>query len=194
MVTAAVEGAVDEAVVRRLAGDVGLIVAAVHGRRGKPSLLKRVAGYNQAARHRSWFVLVDLDQREDCAPSAREVWLPEPAPSMCFRIAVRAVEAWLLADRPAMAKWLSIAASKLPTWPEAEPDPKKTLIRLARSSRRREIREGLVPPLESNWAIGPAYTSLVGEFIRKIWRPEIAAKHADSLARCLDRLRLLGAK
>ena len=49
-VTAAVEGAVDEAVVRRLVAHVGAVSGDVYGKNGKPHLRQRINGYNNAAR------------------------------------------------------------------------------------------------------------------------------------------------
>ncbi len=64
--------------------------------------------------------------------------MPDPAPYMCFRVAVREVEAWLLADREQIARFLSIARSRVPQSPETLDNPKQRLVELARHSRRRE--------------------------------------------------------
>jgi len=140
VISGAVEGIVDEAVLRRLVQHVQGTVNAVYGKNGKTHLRQRLDGYNQAARFGSWIVLVDLDHEADCAPLFRTAWLPNPAPLMCFRIAVREIEAWLLADRERLSTFLSITASRMPREPEAEPDPKRTVVDLARRARRREIR------------------------------------------------------
>src|SRR3954471_10845125 len=103
--SSAVEGPLDEAVVRRLAHEAGLSVGAVYGKNGKGRIRRQLHGYNNAAQHNPWLVLVDLDQ-ENCAADLRNLWLPEPASFMCFRVAVRAVESWLLADRERIAEFL----------------------------------------------------------------------------------------
>src|SRR5262245_27099002 len=97
-ISAAVEGIVNEAVVRTLIIFIGASLGPVHGKQGKPFLLQRIRGYNAAAQHAPWIVLIDLDRDHDCAPPLRAAWVPEPAPRLCFRVAVREVEAWLLAD------------------------------------------------------------------------------------------------
>lgn len=192
-IAVAVEGPADEAVIRRLCRDSRLEVEAVFGKQGKHWLLKRLHNYNSAARHRPWVVLLDLDSDADCAPTARLEWLPSPASGMRFCIAVRAVEAWLLADRETLAEWLSVSEARIPRDPESEPDPKRTLVSLARRSRRREIRENLAPPPGSNWSIGPGYIPLLREYIGLYWRPKVAAERARSLARCLLLLERIGA-
>lgn len=103
-ISAAVEGMVDEAVVRRLIAHAGGQLGTVYGRHGKPSLREKIDGYNNAAKRAPWLVLVDLDHDEDCAPPLREAWIPNPAPHLCFRIAVREIEAWLLADAETLAQ------------------------------------------------------------------------------------------
>ena len=165
---------------------LGLVAGPVYGKRGKPHLLRRLDGYNQAAMQSPWLVLVDLDRDGDCAPTCREQWLPRPTGLMCFRIAVRAVEAWLLADREEMAKFLAVSPAKLPLNPELEDDPKAALVRIARSSRSRDIRSGLVPTPASARKVGPAYGSLMIRFIHGQWHPQTAAQRSDSLRRCLD--------
>jgi hypothetical protein len=75
-------------------------VGSVYGKNGKADLHKKIKGYNNAARHAPWLVLVDLDD-ESCAFSLCQSWLPVPARYLCFRVAVRQVEAWLMADAEA---------------------------------------------------------------------------------------------
>ena len=191
IVSAAVEGPTDEAVLRRLIGEAGAQPGAVYGKKGKHHLLNRLAGYNNAARLRPWAVLVDLDQDADCAPPAKAKWLSSPAKLMCFSIAVRQVEAWLLADAKGLAEFLSVSASRIPANPEALANPKGEMIRLARRSRRRAIRIDMVPREGSGRIEGPAYASRLIEFACAHWRPKVAAGRADSLRRCLHRLERL---
>ena len=194
VITGAVEGDVDEAVLRRLVEHVGATPGPVHGRNGKHHLRQRLDGYNQAACLSPWVVLVDLNHDADCAPPLRVSWLPNLAPYMCFRVAVRMGEAWLLADRERLASFLSIRVPQVPLDPEAVDDPKHTMVELAKLSRRREIREDMVPRPGSGRTVGPAYTSRLIEFVvsgAAGWRPDVAAKSSDSLGRCLRCLRWL---
>ena len=118
----AVEGLLDEAILRRLVEQEGATLKPPYGKTGKSILRKLINGYNQAAHFPPWVVLVDLDRDNDCAPDLKAEWLPEPAPHMCFRVAVRAVEVWLLADRESLAKFLSVNISQLPLHPETRYD------------------------------------------------------------------------
>jgi hypothetical protein len=186
VINAAVEGDIDEAIFRRLVLETGAVPGRVHGKNGKSKIENQIQGYNHAAQFDRWLVLIDLD-RDECPASLRALWLPKPAGLMCFRIAVRAVESWLLADREAVAGFLGIALSKVPHKPDAEIDPKRTLIDLARSSHS-EIRRDLVPHPESGRTVGPGYSSRMKDYITNHWRPEVAAKSSDSLRR--SRLRI----
>lgn len=189
----AVEGLVDEAVLRRLVGFVGARLGAAHVKNGKPNLLKNLKGYNRAAIHVPWVVLIDLDQDASCAASAVLDWLREPAPFMCFRVAVRSVEAWLLADQERIASFLGIHQARIPRDPDAEDNPKRLLVDIASHSRHRRIREGMVPRPASGRMVGPLYVSLMIEFINEHWSPEDAVNYSDSLKRCCVRLNALAA-
>ena len=185
--TGAVEGLVDEAVFRRLVKAVGAIPGPVHGKRGKAHLLQALNGYNNAARISPWLVIVDLDDDTECAPPLRAKHLPKPKDKMCFRIAVREIESWLLADPDRLSALLGVEGSLLPPNPDNEKDPKKVVVDLARKSRSSEIRRDLVPREGSGRVEGPAYTSRLVEFIsdaRRGWRPLVAARSSDSLNRC----------
>lgn len=191
VITAAVEGLIDEAVVRRLTEHVGAELGRVHGKNGKGYLRQRLGGYNNAARFQPWIVLVDLNREAECPPPLRAAWLPEPAPNMCLRVAVRAVESWLLADRDRLARFLALRTGQVPADPESVDDPKRAMVEVARHSRRRDIREDMVPRPGSDGVVGPAYTSRLIEFVAVHWRPEVAARSSESLQRCLVRLRAL---
>lgn len=195
-VSLVVEGTIDEFVAGVLIRNAGGTVGQVHGRKGKARVIANLSGYNQAAAtmESPWFVLVDLDHDEDCAPSLRRRLLPEPAPSLCFRVAVREVESWLLADRDRVASYFGIARAAVPASPETLPHPKQTLVDLCRGSRSRRTRTAMVPRPGSGRAVGSGYTNEVIGFIsdqERGWRCEMAAQAAHSLRRamaCLQRL------
>ena len=159
IISAAVEGDVDEAVVRRLVAHAGGQTGDVYGKNGKPALRRRIDGYNNAARYAPWVVLVDLDNDADCAPSIREEWVPAPAPNLCFRIAVREVEARPMADAQTLARYLSVGLGRIPADPETLERPKDAMVDLARRSRRNDIRKDMVPRQKSGRRVGPAYAS-----------------------------------
>ncbi len=191
VISAAVEGIVDEAVVRKLMAHTGATPGDVYGKQGKSFLRQRIAGYNNAAQRAPWIILVDLDRDHDCAPLLCNAWLPEPARHLCFRVAVREVEAWLLSDTERLAGFLSVARGKVPPDPEVLETPKTAMVNLARASRRRAIQDDMVPREASGRQVGPAYSSRLIEFVSSYWRPEVAAARSDSLQRAIDCLKRL---
>jgi len=190
-VSGAVEGIVDEAVFRRLVRESEGHTGPVYRKNGKGALLSRLPGYNHAARFGPWFVLLDLDRDADCAPPFRDRWLGHPEPRMCFRIAVRSVEAWLMADGARMAQFLRVQPSLLPSAPDALSHPKQALIELVRQSPMRDLRADMLPRPGSGRVVGPAYSSRLIEFVEARWRPETAERRSDSLRRCVLRLKQL---
>jgi hypothetical protein len=188
----AVEGELDDAVVRRVAGHIGAEVGSVFGMEGKPQLRGRIAGYNAAAQWSPWVVLVDLDESHPCAGELRKEWLPDESPMMCFRVAVRQIESWLLADIEKSAAYLGVSRALLPRNPDEELNAKRRLVQLAENSRWRRIREAIVPAPGSGRAIGPLYNATLRKFVAEQWRPDVAAERSDSLRRflvALDSLR-----
>lgn len=194
VISCAVEGVVDAAVAQRLISHVGAQLGQIYGQKGKQFLLKRLNGYLQAARRAPWLVLVDLDTEADCAPLMRSRWLPENTANLCFRIAVREIESWLMADPERLASFLGVNSGAIPPYPEVVPEPKAQMVVLARASRRREIRQDMVPSQSSGRTEGPAYASRLVEFVQdeaRGWRPDVASARAPSLDKCIACLRRL---
>jgi hypothetical protein len=189
VLTAAVEGLADEVLLKRICSSVGVSVGQIYGRYGKSYILARLNGYNHSAQFRHWVVLVDLDDDGTCVPEVLPQWLPTPSRLMRLRVAVRALEAWLLADTERIAKFLAVPVAEIPADPDRVADPKRFMVQIARSSRRRAIREDMVPNIGSGQHVGPAYTSRMIEFIQSVesgWRPNVAAGNSDSLRRCIS--------
>lgn len=188
VVFAAVEGPVDEAVVRAVIAHAGGVPGPVYGKKGKGDLRNRIRSYNHAARLSPWVIVVDLDHEADCPPGLVADWMPDPAPHMCFRVAVRTVESWLMADAARLAAFLKVSIDAVPTRPEQVEDPKETMVNLARRSRSRDIRLDMVPRSGSGRKVGPAYGSRLVEFVEwspHRWRPDVAAERSESLRRCI---------
>ena len=103
---------------------------------------------------------------------------------MCLRLAVRQVEAWLLADRESFAARFDIRR-RLPESPEAEPDPKATVVNLCRGSGSRDVRGAMVPRPESGRKVGPEYAANIRSYAEHDWDPERARTSAPSLDRAI---------
>jgi len=195
-ISLALEGDTDEPVALKLLAHAGAAPGPVHGRTGKADLKRRIRGFAAAAQHSPWLVLVDLDHEFGCAANLRAAWLPTSPPHLPFRVAVRAIEAWLLADAQAIARFLRVSHKVVPADPEHLPQPKRVLVDLAGRSSSREVRDAMQPRAGSGRAVGPLYASKIIEFARDHWSVARAATRSDSLARavrCLERLVSSGA-
>ena len=187
----ATEGVIDTVVVQRICRQLGIHIRAVYGEQGKDRLNQRMEGYNRAARLWPWLVLRDLNSDAECAPLLRHNLLPNPAPHMVFRLAVREVESWLLADRDAFAQFFSVHVQNISDEPESIVNPKRHLVDIVRRSRSRQMRSEIVPRAGSGRSVGPGYRGRITDFVRMAWSPTTASHRSDSLRRCLDRLSLV---
>lgn len=106
-----------------------------------------------------------------------------------LRIAERMLESWFLAD-DSLADFFHIPGSLLPRNPEAETNPKQTLVNLARRSRSARLRSDLVPDEGSSGIVGKGYTPKMTEFIENHWQPNRAQYRSESLRRALAAIRL----
>lgn len=182
----------DLMVLRRLLRDAGMIP-------GRPLWGEASTGKDRmTGRFRGWaagapfgppiVVLRDLDMDASCPGDLRRRLAPPPTPGFLLRIAVRSVDAWLLADRERLAAHIGVRAAHLPADPETCVDPKAALCEAARRSSRRAVREGLPPREGSGRKQGPDYVDHLGEFIEADWTPAEAAARSESLRRAIERI------
>jgi hypothetical protein len=187
-VNIAVEGELDEAVLKKVLASVDIEVVNVFGKRGKNNLKENVPRFNQAAQYGRWVILVDLNNDAECPPPFVNSWLPSRNQNLQLRVAVRTIEAWLLAERDEIARFLAASKQRIPLYPENEDKPKRILINIARHSRSKAIRTDIVPKDGSTAIQGPGYTTCLIEFAIKYWNPERAASNASSLKRSIKSL------
>ena len=161
--------------------------------RGNTYLRRRAPELNRSAKGPSYvFMFTDLDSPRSCAPELIQSWVNAPLnPGFFLRVAVMEIESWIMADRDAMAAFLSIPVDRIPGTPDDIPNPKEFLVSLARGSRKKSLREQLVPPKRAVTArVGPEYNSSLGQFVRDDWSLERAAEVSPSLKRTLNRITL----
>jgi hypothetical protein len=190
-VNLATEDELSETVLRRLLdhAERGYAIGAAFGRRGFGYLRGSIANWNHAARFVPFVVLTDLDRRP-CPAGLVKDWLGEAKhPNLLLRVAVREVEAWLLADRASIARFLHVSEKWVPLDPDGLSDPKAALIDASRRSRSEMIRERIAPKRGSTATQGREYNACLAEFVQTDWSIEEAASHSASLKRTVARLR-----
>lgn len=187
----ATEDALSEAVADRLVAEVnqGLQVVVRIGRKGNSYLRKRFPELGRTARSIPVLLLTDLDST-DSAPTLLGAWSPGGAvpEGMLFRVVVREIEAWLLADRKGFADFFKVPKEKIPENPETIDDPKQFLLHLIRSYSNKESKAAILPERGSKARIGLGYNQILSRFVEEGWSIRRAAATSDSLMRTFQRL------
>lgn len=131
-------------------------------------------------------VLTDLDMVE-CAPSLINKWFCalrlERADDFLFRVSVREIEAWLLADSGNFSAFCGCPMNQIPIDPESELDPKQRLLSLIRRYGHRELKADMLPYKGSSSVVGVGYNMRLIDFVCQSWDIESALERSDSLFR-----------
>ena len=158
------------------------------GLSGYGQIKVQLPAFNAAAHEGQPFVvLTDLDVHTQCPGQLLPKWLPNvaPSPNLVFRVAVKEVEAWLVADRHNVATFLEVDLANLPTNAEALADPKMEIVRLARLSNSQAIYNDLVPSAGSTAQVGRGFERALRTFVEDHWNIDEAASCSRSLDKAL---------
>lgn len=155
---------------------------------GNGYLKSRIANFNQMAEREPVFVLTDLDTGA-CPSDLVTRWLRDMnvSPNLFLRVAIREIEAWLMADLEGLSTALQVDASAFTEDPETLADPKARLLQIVRQAPR-EIRQEMLATRGTVASQGIGYNRLLGNFVIDSWSPERAAPRSESLSRCIERL------
>ena len=162
-------------VVSRATGGFGVI---------KASLSK----YGQLSRQVPVLVVVDLD-RAACPVALMEAWGVDGGrfPDLCFRIAVRECESWLMADPEAAARYFGMQPVHLPREPDDEEDPKASFLSVLRrrSRGKRRLIDEMLPAKGAESVVGLGYNTHLRAFVETEWSVARAMTRSESLARAV---------
>ena len=138
------------------------------GLSGYGQIKAQLPAFNNLAKAKPVIVLTDLDVHMQCPGELWSKWMPKinKHPNLVFRVAVKEVEAWLLADRDNMAALLSIPLVDVPLDPESLEDPKVEIVNLARKSPSQDIHHALVPVAGSTAEVGRSFDTTLANFAR----------------------------
>lgn len=160
-------------------------IVGISGRKGNAYIRQKLKAFNAASAHLPHIIITDLD-RKACAPGLLEEWVNfKMNPNFLFRIAEKEIEAWILADREEAARFPGVSVTKIPSDTQSIPDPKVHIINLARTSRKRTIKD--IIPIGTSTQ-GPGYNSILSDFILNYWNPERAAGNNRSLQKAIQKL------
>lgn len=145
-------------------------------------------GWNRAAKGTPFVVLTDLDTAP-CPGELIKSWLAnDQHPNLLFRVAVREVESWLMADTDNFAHYIATRKTLMPEDPDGLVDAKRTLIQLAKKSSSSSIRQRLVPRKNSTATQGRDHNGCLSIFVNCSWNIESARTRSPSLERTIARL------
>ena len=184
MIPTLVEGHLDERLLGALWRQLGKEGRALNVRdAGGSPFWEHARRYNEAAKHQTVIGLADLEQ-SPCASEAFEKLNKPLSQGFKLRLAVRMIESWIMADRNSFAIHLGIRLARVPEQPDLLPHPKRTVVELARHSRKKAVRDALVPT--GLGLVGAEYTPFMAGFVESRWRLDRARESSPSLERaCL---------
>ena len=185
----AIEDELSEAISTKILKNFGIEIITVLSEGGNAYLRQKAPELNRSAKGIDIFLLTDLNSSKHCPLELINSWIKGPLnPRFLLRVAIMEVESWLMADREGLAHFLAIPVNRIPTNTDDIPDPKEFLVSLARKSKKRKLRDELVPKQGARISIGYGYNTRLSEFVREHWNLERAATVSPSLKRTLNRL------
>lgn len=158
---------------------------------GFGKIKKNIRAYNNAAKGWLWFVLADLDEdKGGCAPELVSDLLSGvlPHPNLIFRVAVREVESWVMADREAFSSLTCIPVEALPKETDTIDDPKAFIFPLIKKYSAKSFADAVLPGEDTTRKIGFEYNERFTLFVKKTWDARRAETHSDSLCRAMRAL------
>lgn len=184
----ATEDELSEEVGLRLSAEVGLPVGIRLRKGGNGYLRSRTPNFCQMSFHIPVILITDLDQMA-CPSELIAGWLRAQHHhiDMVFRVAVREIEAWVMADRDALASLFGVRANIIPRDPDSLDDAKAVLLQLAGRAPA-ALRRDLLPSKGAITRQGLGYNYRLCEFIRTDWDPARAAASSTSLRRARERI------
>ncbi len=197
-ITLAVEDELSEHLLRALLIQTrrNFLIGAVYGKRGSGYLKQKLPAFNNAAKGTGFVLVTDLDDCP-CVPQLIQDWFAcalseypkRKHNNLSFRVAVREIESWVLADREQFADHFGLATHLIPEQTDTIADPKRFLLQIVAKCRKRSLRDDIVPKAGDKRRVGPDYNGRLGEFIQDRWRAEAAILHSASLQSAWNAMR-----
>jgi hypothetical protein len=141
--------------------------------------------YNKASSGTTYLVLIDLDS-ESCPVKIVQDWLDDAkGENLLFRVAVREIESWIVADVQNFSKFLHLREKKLRKDVDEITDPKRYIFNLVSGSIIRQL-SGVCP--RGTARIGDDYNEKLSKFVKSSWNPQLAMANSSSLKKTINRL------
>ncbi|WP_141259237.1 DUF4276 family protein, partial [Pseudomonas aeruginosa] len=139
------------------------------GGRGFGYLRQKMEAFNSIASYMPVIVLTDLDTSRTVY-DLRKKWLPKnKSENLIFRIAVREIESWILADSESFSEFLGVSKAVIPRAPDELANPKDKLLELVKKSSKRSLKEEMLPAKNSSSPIGLGYNVNLCSYVEGDW-------------------------
>jgi hypothetical protein len=186
----AFEDRLTEAVIDRLLGEkANKVDARIHGR-GFGNLKRKIPQLNKTGKSIPVLLITDLDS-EICPKTLIKKWMggKKQNPNFIFRVAVKEIESWILADKENFAAFIDVPISRMSFDVETIVDVKSKLFSIVKHSKNREIKQAILPAKGMTAPIGAGYNDCLIGFVYSNWNIQNAAKNARSLKRAIEKLK-----
>lgn len=195
-INAVYEDAISFAVIKQLlkCSSRPFVIDDQYCKNGSSYIKNKIHAFHKAARYQPFIILLDADA-ETCPLTVLNKTISEELrhTNCIFRIVVREIETWLLADCKGLSIFLGVPLNKIPRDVENISDPKRLITTLARNSTKRLIREGIAPPPGSTAHTSAEYNVLLSQFVKNQWNIEAAADNSESLRRAISAVKQFAA-
>ncbi|NIF89162.1 hypothetical protein [Burkholderia sp. Cy-637] len=156
---------------------------------GEAPFRQKIPAMNNVAKNVMPVLMVADADQAPCVVTQRNSWLPpNVSQRLSMRLAVKEAEAWVLADHVGFSNFATVSKDLFPTQPEAVPDPKQALLALVKKSKRRELRDEMLPGKGATSPVGLGYNVHMTDFVKNYWNIGRAIDRAPSLARAIPRV------
>ncbi|WP_186027826.1 hypothetical protein [Burkholderia gladioli] len=156
---------------------------------GEAPFRQKIPAMNNVAKNVMPVLMVADADQAPCVVTQRNSWLPpNVSQRLSMRLAVKEAEAWVLADHVGFSNFATVNKDLFPTQPEAVPDPKQALLALVKKSKRRELRDEMLPGKGATSPVGLGYNVHMTDFVKNYWSIGRAIDRAPSLARAIPRV------
>lgn len=147
--------------------------------------------FRKMSRREFVLLITDLD-RVDCAPTLLRSWTngEELPDRFVFRVCVREIESWILADRVGFARLIGVNRAIIPRNPDDLDDPKRSLLQIARRGHN-SIRQELLAVRGTVASQGLGYNRTLCAFAETDWSLDRARANSASLQRAVRSLAAL---
>ena len=160
---------------------------------GRGNVQRELGAYVHLAQVMPVLIGVDLDS-DECAPTLIADWKARYGThqSLIIRVAVCEIESWVIADCKRIAKLINAKSDDITKTPDDLADPKNYFLEAVQATAPADMRNDLIPRNYNRYPrIGPAYNIQMCKFVEQRWRPHVAMKRSDSLARAVTAIQNL---